>query len=278
MHEYATTLITLGGLFMLGMATDVLGRHTPLPRVTLLLLLGFLIGPSALGVLPEMGAEIVDLVSVMALVMIGFLVGGTLTRGALRRHGRRVLIVSSMMVLATVAVVALGLLALGVPLAVALLLAGIAPATDPAATADVAHELGAKGPFTETLMGIVAVDDAWGLLAFTVVLAAVSTLDGVVVNGPAGSMAGPAGLIAHGANLLLLGSGGEPGSPPVLDEAATGPFSDPLEQALVLTAIVITFGVTAFLLTLAYRSWTETGLDEVEDDVEDRRIAGKEAT
>ena len=85
------------------------------------------------------------------------------------------------------------------------------------------------------------------------------------------------GIIAHGANLLLLGSGGEPGAPPVLNEAATGPFSDPLEQALVLTAIVITFGVTAFLLTLAYRSWTETGHDEVEDDLEDLRIAGRES-
>jgi multicomponent Na+:H+ antiporter subunit C len=86
------------------------------------------------------------------------------------------------------------------------------------------------------------------------------------------------GLIAHGTNLLLLGSGGEPGDPPVLDGAVTRPVSDPLEQALVLTAIVITFGVTAFLLTLAYRSWTETGFDEVEDDVEDLRIAGREAS
>ena len=82
------------------------------------------------------------------------------------------------------------------------------------------------------------------------------------------------GLIAHGANLVLLGSGGRPGSPPIVDgTAAAGPTSDPLEQALVLTAIVITFGVTAFLLALAYRSWTEQGSDEVEDDFEDRRIA-----
>ncbi|NNF64543.1 MAG: sodium:proton antiporter [Acidimicrobiia bacterium] len=83
------------------------------------------------------------------------------------------------------------------------------------------------------------------------------------------------GLIAHGANLLLLGSGGEPGSPPILDGSTSGLVSDPLEQALVLTAIVITFGVTAFLLALAHRSWAETGLDEVEDDVEDRRIANR---
>ena len=81
------------------------------------------------------------------------------------------------------------------------------------------------------------------------------------------------GLIAHGANLILLGSGGEPGRPPVLSPGAEGPVSDPLEQALVLTAIVITFGVTAFLLALAYRSWDQRGGDEVEDDVEDRRIA-----
>ena len=82
------------------------------------------------------------------------------------------------------------------------------------------------------------------------------------------------GLIAHGANLVLLGSGGRPGAPPVLGESASGAaLSDPLEQALVLTAIVITFGITAFLLALAYRSWTEQGTDEVEDDFEDRRIA-----
>lgn len=81
------------------------------------------------------------------------------------------------------------------------------------------------------------------------------------------------GLIAHAANLILIGSGSEPGAPPVLDDATAGPYADPLEQALVLTAIVITFGITAFLLALAYRSWTEQGNDEVEDDVEDRRLA-----
>lgn len=81
------------------------------------------------------------------------------------------------------------------------------------------------------------------------------------------------GLIGHGAHLVLLGSGGPPGQPPIVSDGATGPFADPLEQALVLTAIVITFGITAFLLALAYRAWTEQGSDEVEDDVEDRRIA-----
>ncbi len=49
--------------------------------------------------------------------------------------------------------------------------------------------------------------------------------------------------------------------------------SDPLPQALALTAIVISFGITAFLLSLAYRSWVLHRDDEVEDDLEDRRIA-----
>jgi multicomponent Na+:H+ antiporter subunit C len=81
------------------------------------------------------------------------------------------------------------------------------------------------------------------------------------------------GLISHGANLLLLGSGGAPGAAPIVDgrEAA---FADPLPQALVLTALVITFGVTAFLLALAYRSHALTQSDAVEDDLEDRRISG----
>ena len=79
-------------------------------------------------------------------------------------------------------------------------------------------------------------------------------------------------LIGHGANLLLLAAGGPAGSPPVAgaDPATT---ADPLPQALALTAIVITFGVSAFLLALAYRNWLHRSDDEVEDDVEDRRIA-----
>ncbi|MEX2132635.1 MAG: hypothetical protein WEB67_00730, partial [Acidimicrobiia bacterium] len=43
--------------------------------------------------------------------------------------------------------------------------------------------------------------------------------------------------------------------------------------ALALTAIVISFAASAFLLTLSYRSWVLTNTDEVEDDVEDRRIS-----
>lgn len=79
-------------------------------------------------------------------------------------------------------------------------------------------------------------------------------------------------MVGHGANLLLLLAGGRAGEAPITSDGV-GTFADPLPQALALTAIVITFGVSAFLLTLAYRSWLLNRSDEVEDDVEDRRIA-----
>ena len=77
-------------------------------------------------------------------------------------------------------------------------------------------------------------------------------------------------LIGHGANLLLMFSGGRAGEAPFAD--ATGEVADPLPQAMALTAIVITFAVSAFLLALAYRSWQLNRNDVVEDDIEDSRI------
>lgn len=80
-------------------------------------------------------------------------------------------------------------------------------------------------------------------------------------------------LLGNGANLLFLVAGGAAGRPPILGTEEQGTQSDPLPQAMVLTAIVITLGMTAFLLAMAYRSWQLHRHDEVQDDVEDRRIA-----
>ncbi|WP_306204976.1 Na(+)/H(+) antiporter subunit C [Actinoplanes sp. RD1] len=78
-------------------------------------------------------------------------------------------------------------------------------------------------------------------------------------------------LLGNGVNLLIL-LGGKAGTPPIVGDGPAGAMADPLPQIMILTAIVITLGMTAFLLALAYRSWAMSGHDEVQDDVEDRRI------
>jgi multicomponent Na+:H+ antiporter subunit C len=82
-------------------------------------------------------------------------------------------------------------------------------------------------------------------------------------------------LLTHGANVLLITSGRR-GDPPLIGRGDPATFSDPLPQALALTAIVITFAVTTLLLALAYRSWLLTHDDEVEDDLGDRAVARAE--
>lgn len=82
-------------------------------------------------------------------------------------------------------------------------------------------------------------------------------------------------LVGNGANLALLIAGGRAGAAPIAGEDGSFPLriADPLAQAMVLTSIVITLALTAFILAMAYRSWQIDGVDEVQDDVEDRRIA-----
>lgn len=178
MAELDKTLITLGALFLLGLLTDAIGRHTRLPRVTLLLVFGFIIGPAGLGFLSPHHEKWFSLIADMALVMVGFLLGEKFTLAALREHGRFVLWLSVAEVFVTALVVMIGLLLIGVDVTTALLLGGIATATDPAATTDVVNESKADGLFTRTLLGIVAVDDAWGLIVFSLMLATAQAISG----------------------------------------------------------------------------------------------------
>ncbi|MDY0908061.1 Na(+)/H(+) antiporter subunit C [Microbacterium sp. CFBP9034] len=85
-------------------------------------------------------------------------------------------------------------------------------------------------------------------------------------------------LLGNATNLLLLIVMGEPGVAPFFGAAASpDEMSDPLPQALTLTAIVITFAVSAFLLALIYRSWQLGQADTVEDDEADRAIRERTA-
>jgi multisubunit Na+/H+ antiporter MnhC subunit len=85
-------------------------------------------------------------------------------------------------------------------------------------------------------------------------------------------------LVGNATNILILVMGGRRGLAPILSEGVSvDQFSDPLPQAFILTAIVISFGVTAFLLALIYRSWRLSRADELEDDAEDLAIAERDA-
>ncbi len=167
----AQVLVTFGGLFLIGLMADLLGRFTALPRVTLLLMAGFVIGPSVLDWLPDFTHQWFPVLTDIALAMIGFLLGQNMTRARLAELGRPVLAMSVGEVVGTALLVFSVLVLFGVPADIALLLAGIAPATDPAATLDVVREYRTKGRFTDSLLGIVAIDDAWGLLVFSLLLA-----------------------------------------------------------------------------------------------------------
>lgn len=79
-------------------------------------------------------------------------------------------------------------------------------------------------------------------------------------------------LASNGVNVFFLVASGPAGSAPIIGLPGASPMSDPLPQAMVLTAIVITLSVAAFVLTMAYRSFQINGHDEVQDDVEDTRI------
>lgn len=77
-------------------------------------------------------------------------------------------------------------------------------------------------------------------------------------------------LAGNATNLLILIMVGEAGVAPIFDESIDpAEYTDPLPQALILTAIVITFAVSAFLLALIYRSWRLANADDFSDDADD---------
>lgn len=167
----AFLLLGFGVIFLLGLAADAIGARTRLPRVTLLLLLGFLVGPSCLGLLPAEMTLLFELVTEVALTMVGFLLGEKLVHVGRQGSLRVPFVLSVVLVVITAAVVFFGMLAAGVGVVAALLLAGISTATDPAATVDVVDEADAGDSFFgRLLLAVVAIDDAWGLVIFSLLL------------------------------------------------------------------------------------------------------------
>ena len=179
MHDAALFLLAIGGLLLLSIATDMLGRRTFLPRVSLLVILGVIFGKDALDLIPLVLTDRFEIITNIALTMIGFLLGGKLTRESLGKSGRKSVWISLSAALGTAVIVAFGLTVIGAPADIAILLGCIASATDPAATVDIVLESKTKGPFSRLLLLVVALDDAWGLILFGIGLAIVPAMLGI---------------------------------------------------------------------------------------------------
>ncbi len=84
-------------------------------------------------------------------------------------------------------------------------------------------------------------------------------------------------LFGNAVNLLILTLGGPDGRPPIIGESDQRhqETADPLAQGMILTSIVITMGLAAFVLALAYRAFALTTTERVEDDPEDVKVAAQ---
>ncbi len=198
------SFLVLAGLFLAGLAADWLGTRTRLPRVTLLLLVGVAMGSAGFDLIPAEAVAWYEALSVMALTMVAFLLGGSLTRKTLAAHGRAILFISISIVLFSLALVSAGAWLLGVPPGPALVIGAVATATAPAATQDLIRQTGARGPFVDTIRGIVAIDDAWGMIAFSLALIFAIGLSG---NGTQANLLAEAGREIFGAIGLGLAIG-----------------------------------------------------------------------
>lgn len=231
-------LLLVGGLMVVALAVDQVARRTSMPRVSLLLLVGLVAGPLALDLLPPEDGTWFTVTSRIALAMVGLLIGSSFTVRHVRELGREVAWITVVQGVVTAAVVAGVLYVVGVGLPIALLLGGIATATDPAATRTAVEESDADGPMPDRLLGVVAIDDVMGIIAFSV-LAAVA---GIVAGGNGAVDDLLRGAWEIGGAVLLGVALGVPGSYLAVRLRDAGPS---LEEAIAL--VFLTTGLSAVL-------------------------------
>lgn len=173
------TLLYLSIVLIAGLLGGRLVKLVKLPNVTGYLIAGLLLGPSVTGVIPAEVLSGFDVVSEMALAFIAFTIGLNFKRSYFRRVGAAPVIIAIFEALIAVFCVAAALVALGQNLAFSIVLSAIAAATAPAATLMVIKQYKAQGPVTETLMSVVAIDDAVALIAFSFAVTIAKTINGV---------------------------------------------------------------------------------------------------
>ena len=165
------TLLDLAIMIFAGMFCGRMAKHVHLPNVTGYLVAGLLIGPSVFGLLSEDFLTTINIISDVALGFIAFSIGNEFKMSYFKRVGVAPIVIACLESLFAVVFVVLGLLIARQPLPFSLVLGAIAAATAPAATIMVIKQYRAKGPVTETLLSVVAIDDATALILFSLAVA-----------------------------------------------------------------------------------------------------------
>lgn len=172
------TLIALAIAMAAGLLVSRGARFLKLPNVTAFLVAGLIIGPSVSGLIGKEQAESMSIISTAALGFIAFSIGGEFKLSYLKQIGKAPLTITAFQGLTTAALVDIGLIALGFDIPMSLMLGAIALATAPAATLMVVRQYKADGPVTRMLLPVVAMDDALGLMVYSISAAVASGLLG----------------------------------------------------------------------------------------------------
>ncbi len=162
------SLIIIGIMMLAGLVLSRAAKLVKLPNVTAFLVAGLLIGPCVGGIISKSDASALAIISEAALGFIAYSIGGEFRLSYLKEIGKAPLTITLAQGLATALCVDVGLLLLGVDTPLSLILGAIALATAPAATLMVVRQYKADGPVTRMLLPVVAMDDALGLIVFSV--------------------------------------------------------------------------------------------------------------
>ncbi len=169
-------LFYLALILFSGLIFGRLVKFIKLPNVTGYLIAGLIIGPYILNLIPKNIVTDFELISEMALAFIAFSIGSEFKLSYLKRVGLTPIIIAIFEGLTATVLVTGVLVIFGFDIQISLLLGTIAAATAPAATIMVVKQYKAKGPVTETLLSVVALDDAVALIAFGFSMAIVNSM------------------------------------------------------------------------------------------------------
>ena len=172
------TFIYLAVMIFTGMAFGRLVKRIKLPNVTGYLLAGLLLGPSVLNLVTDGFLDEISIISDTALGFIAFSIGNEFKVSYFKRVGATPIIIACLESLFAVVFVVCALLVAGFNITFSLVLGSIAAATAPAATIMVIKQYRAKGPLTETLLSVVAIDDATALIMYSLSIAIASAIAG----------------------------------------------------------------------------------------------------